>query len=221
MKLGMETDTQDIWGRVLTTNAAIPDIAEIERVLMGFEGPGTQLPPMYSAVKIGGRKLYEYARKGVALDEGLVKERVIYIKQIDVKEIDRAAGTALFDILCSKGVYVRALCADAGRLLGCGAVMSGLKRLKSDSFTMGSSVSFEELRDGPIPSLLPLDAPIAWMPRIDLDESEALSFTQGRIVELTDSGIPEDALRVYSKSGFIGIGRKNMNNELKPEKVLI
>ena len=226
MKMGLCTDTQDIWGTPIAFSGEgdvvlpgeggvfIPDEEEIKRVLKGFEGPGRQRPPMYSAVKVGGRKLYEYARKGVEIDEADVKEREIYIKHIIVNDVDIAAGEVRFDVHCSKGVYIRTLCADAGRLLGCGAVMSGLIRLKSDGFSIEDAVSLDSLEGegcpapattaaGPLaappvdmdgsptttaagpPALLPMDAPLSWMPRAELSSEGAVAFARGQKAEYT------------------------------------
>ena len=236
IKFGLETDTQDIWGKTLATNGDLPDAPSIMRVLKGFEGPGRQRPPMYSAVRAGGRRLYDYARKGEEVDESLVKERDIYIKHIDVKQIDEVAGGAVFDVLCSKGVYIRTICADAGRLLGCGAVMSGLRRLSSDGFSAADAVPLDVLRSGeaPIPPLLPMDEPLGWMRRVDLTESGSLSFAQGRPVlyEALYRGLSEATeeetrhlVRVYGPGGFLGVGKVSPGETpqsavIKPEKVL-
>ena len=248
IKFGLETDTQDIWGARIEgrDGGSLPRGPEIERALKSFEGPGLQRPPMYSAVKVGGRKLYDYARKGDAIDESLVKEREIYIKRIEVKQVDEAAGEAAFEALCSKGVYIRALCADAGRLLGCGAVMSGLRRLSSDGFSIGDAVPLDDLRGegAPMPPLLPMDGPLAWMRRVDLSESGSRAFAQGRTVAEEDrnpgrgEATPEEAshpgrgeatrglVRVYGPGGFLGVGSApegapSRIDAIKPVKVLV
>ncbi|MDR3305553.1 MAG: tRNA pseudouridine(55) synthase TruB [Clostridiales Family XIII bacterium] len=182
MQLGIETDTQDIWGESLHTfQGSFPPEDEVARVLAGFQGPGTQIPPMYSAVKIGGRKLYEYARKGQEVPPDAIRPRQIYINNIYVNRYDRGAGSVVFDVESSKGVYIRTICADAGKLLGCGAVMSGLVRTKSDGFLIENSVALDTLRpeDAALPKLLPLDAPLAWMPAALLDETAARAFANG------------------------------------------
>jgi len=216
MKLGIETDTQDIWGTVLETSNYSIDANEIKRVLKDFIGPGSQKPPMYSAVKVDGRKLYEYARKGVAVNEETIKERKIYIKHIEVNEINIEKGEVSFDVLCSKGVYIRTICADAGRLLGCGAVMSGLIRLKSDGFSIESAVDLE----GEIPPLIPLDEPLSWIPRVTVEDKNALGFTQGKTIGFEDSRILSGIVRVYRDGELLGIGIKN-DIGIKPKKVLV
>jgi len=245
MKLGLETDTQDIWGAPLSDEAALPargdgnakdkwpGAAEIEQVLKGFEGEGAQRPPMYSAVKVGGRKLYEYARKGVEIDESLIKPRRIYIKHICVKDMNETEGSVSFDVHCSKGVYIRTLCVDAGRLLGCGAVMSGLIRLKSDGFGIDDAIPLDSIRDeGTSLVLAPLDTPVQWLPRVDLPVEKTRKFCQGQVITTFasetgafeagyQSGLDHGALvRVYTGGAFVGIGRISENALLTPEKVI-
>ena len=221
MKMGMETDTQDIWGQTLSQSENLPNVDNIERVLKSFEGQGMQKPPLYSAVKVGGRKLYEYARKGTAPDESLIRDRMIYIKHINVKHIDKAESEVCFDILCSKGVYIRTLCADAGRKLGCGAVMSGLRRLKSDGFSIESAYSIEALREGEMPPLLSMDTALGWIQRIEVDEDGARALSQGQALGIRNSVIEDGIIRIYSADSLIGIGCVSEQSLLKPVKILI
>ena len=221
MKLGIETDTQDIWGKELVCdeNAIIPCISEVTDVLKSFEGESTQRPPMYSAIKVKGRKLYEYARKGTSVDEGLIKERKIYIKHINVIGFDPESGEVSFDVFCSKGVYIRTICADAGRILGCGAVMSGLRRLKSDGFSIDLAVSLDEVIHGDMPALMPLDTPLGWMKKEETDDESAKALAQGKVIDAKNKG--DGPVRVYSADSFIGIGKYTDDHKIKPEKVLI
>lgn len=217
MKLGISTDTQDIWGTVTAESELLPDAHIIEKVLKSFEGSGKQKPPMYSAVKIDGRKLYEYARKN---EEVTISEREIYIKHIEVNEIDLVSREARFDVLCSKGVYIRAICADAGRILGCGAVMSGLVRLKSDGFSIDNAVSIDALNEHALPRLLPVDEPLSWLPKVEVDETEAAGFAHGKTIKTTEKNAPTGIVRVYSKDTFLGIGTQT-DLGIKPKKVLV
>ena len=222
MKLGLETDTLDIWG---TTLASTTDFSfekeEIISVLKSFEGPGVQKPPMYSAVKIEGRKLYEYARKGIEVDEGKIKEREIYIKQINVNRIDLDSNEIYFDVVCSKGVYIRTLCADIGRTLGCGAVMSSLIRLKSDNFFIEQAISIDSISENTesFPALLPLDTPLGWMPKVELENEIARRFSLGQKIEFNGEKIGKK--RVYCKGSFIGIGVVSDNGILSPRKIIL
>jgi tRNA pseudouridine55 synthase len=241
MRLGLSTDTHDIWGaereRAPGAQRIRPDQVtrtDIERVLKTFEGAGTQKPPMYSAVKVGGRKLYEYARAGKTVDEELLRIRDIYIKQISVIDFDAGAAEATFDIVCSKGVYVRTICDDAGRLLGCGAVMSGLVRLASDGFLIEDAVPISSLEDQTpeeiAARLLPLEDALRSLPRVDLDEENAAHFQNGRPAQTAEApGHPRklapaqagggNPIRVYAAETLLGIGLHN-GDIIKPHKVL-
>ena len=123
LRLGMETDTQDITGTVLRTCPQRVTRAELEAVLPRFRGEIEQVPPMYSAIKVGGQKLYEIARKG---GEVARKPRSICIHELTVA--GEADGDFLLNVRCSKGTYIRTLCHDIGAALGCGGVMSALRR---------------------------------------------------------------------------------------------
>ena len=222
MKLGLETDTLDIWGTTLSTTSDFSiEKEEIVRVLKGFEGPGVQKPPMYSAIKIEGRKLYEYARKGIEVDESKIKEREIYIKQINVNQIDLDSNEVYFDVVCSKGVYIRTLCADIGAKLGCGAVMNSLVRLKSDSFFIEQAISLENISDSieSFPALLPLDTPLGWMPKVELDNDMARRFSLGQKIEYQEQ--KSEKKRVYCNGSFIGIGFVTDSGLLAPKKIIV
>jgi len=229
MKLGVETDTMDIWGTEIEGLAGTraeekgfetPGADVIAGVLKGFEGPGAQRPPMYSAVKVGGRKLYEYARKGQSVGQDKIREREIFIKHIYVNHIDEGSGEVCFDVHCSKGVYIRTLCSDAGKKLGCGAALSALERLRSDGFSIEGAWPIDSLNDfdGLRLPLLPIDAPLGWMTRVELDEKEGEKFSLGQkqIILKAQSG----NVRVYRGDVFLGIGSMR-ENALKPEKVLV
>ena len=230
MRLGITTDTLDIWGTHTNerTQSTI-DInsisnEEIESTLKSFEGEGLQKPPMYSAVKVGGRKLYEYARAGKTPDDESIRERPISIKHIEIIEHLRDTNEVVFDIVCSKGVYVRTICDDAGKALGCGAVMSGLVRLASDGFAIENAVAISSLEDilrEDIEALLlsPEDA-LACMPRADLDEEATLDFVNGRRTKSMTIIQPDTkAVCVYGTTGFLGIGVPE-NGIIKPHKVI-
>jgi tRNA pseudouridine55 synthase len=234
MRLGVTTDTQDIWGTeiprdpdpALPARAELPAFAEIERVLKGFEGAGTQKPPMYSAVKVGGRKLYAYARAGQTVDEALLRERDIYIKQIYVTDFNADAGEVTFDVTCSKGVYVRTICHDAGRLLGCGAAMSGLVRLASDGFSLEDATPLSAFEDMPSEEiaarLLPPDAALSAMARVDLDAENAAHFGNGRVAEgeiPLPAAADGTAIRLYGAGRFLGIGLLR-DGRIRPHKVI-
>ena len=123
LRLGLETDTQDITGTVLRTSSEVPDRSALEAVLPQFRGEICQLPPMYSAIKVNGKKLYEIARKGGEVER---QSRQITIHELTL--LGEENGDYLLRVRCSKGTYIRTLCHDIGQALGCGGVMTALRR---------------------------------------------------------------------------------------------
>lgn len=142
MTLGLETDTEDITGTVLTESDEIPSPDEVIKVCQSFLGETEQIPPMYSALKIGGQKLVDIAREGGTVERA---PRKIRIDKIECEKISPKVYRLL--VKCSKGTYIRTLCADIGKKLGCGAVMSSLERTRSASFTLEASHTIEELEN--------------------------------------------------------------------------
>ena len=153
LRLGMATDTQDIWGTALENNGEVRTKEEIESVLRAFRGPIMQLPPMYSAIKIRGKKLYEIARRGGDVPR---EPRPVTIYRLDVTDRDEAGDWGL-EIECSKGTYIRTLCADIGAALGCGGCMSALRRVRAGRFTISQAHTLEEIRSAPEGCVLPLE----------------------------------------------------------------
>ena len=152
LRLGTVTDTQDIWGNVLEQRDGVRTREDIEAVLDQFRGPIMQLPPMYSAIKIRGKKLYEIARRGGDVQR---EPRPITIYRLDVTDRDEAGDWGL-EIECSKGTYIRTLCADIGAALGCGGCMSALRRVRAGKFTIDQAHTLDQIRQDPEKYILPL-----------------------------------------------------------------
>ena len=140
MLLGVKTDTQDTEGKITGQSDKVVTPAEIKAALAGMVGKIKQVPPAYSAVKYCGEPLYKWARKGVILD---VAPREVEIQSIIVEDISFPRVT--FRVACSKGTYIRTLCADIGELLGCGACLCGLRRLRSGFFSEDMAVSLDNM----------------------------------------------------------------------------
>ena len=138
--LGKTSDTEDITGNILTESDNIPEEETVLSVISGFVGESLQTPPMYSALKIGGEKLCDLARRGVTVER---EARKITIHSIDAERI----GERLYslDVHCSKGTYIRTLCADIGDRLGCGGLMNALMRTKASCFTLEDAITLDEL----------------------------------------------------------------------------
>ncbi|MDR0357342.1 MAG: tRNA pseudouridine(55) synthase TruB [Clostridiales Family XIII bacterium] len=239
MKLGAVSDTQDIWGTVTQSAPPgdLPDADAICDALKSMEGKGTQTTPLYSAAKYRGKPLYAYARAGTPLPEDARKERDIHINRIVIREIDLANASVRFDIDCSAGVYIRTVCCDVGRKLGCGAVMSALVRTRSCGFRIEESHGPDELESmqGSLP-VLPADSALGDLPAVVLDDAAARTFQNGGSISMNSyenvSGprqgdVNDEAAvaaregfsRVYADSRFIGIA-KCERGVLKPRKVI-
>ncbi|MCC8160842.1 MAG: tRNA pseudouridine(55) synthase TruB [Oscillospiraceae bacterium] len=206
MVLGMTTDTQDADGEVLTECAADCSEEEIRSAVSGFIGEIEQIPPMYSAIKQNGKKLYELARKGIEVER---KSRKVTINSIDILKIDGARVT--IDVCCSKGTYIRTLCEDIGIRLGTGAYMNTLRRVKTGPFTIEESHTLGELEDlkrqGTLESvIIPVDRLFADYPSVRLNEKQVKSVTNG--VRMTYNGIEGQSYRVYDeKNKFLCISK--------------
>ncbi len=228
MRLGVKSETGDIWGNELET-VEVPKILELEGInecLKSFEGRITQRVPGFSAQKHDGRKLYEYARAG---EEIPVKEKKVDIKNVTVIAFDDKKKEVAFDIFCSKGTYVRTICTDAGEKLGTGGVMNFLLRTTAGGLDVKDSVTAEELKSeidsaGNINKYLrdPGDL-LKNMNRIVLSKADARLFVNGIVLDKrTDDETYYAVFTASENKGgkLIGIGR-GRNKKLKPHKVII
>ena len=151
MKLGRDTNTCDVWGEVCAESSEelVNGVTEddVRRVLGSFTGRITQLPPLYSAVKVKGKRLYEYARKGRDVD---IPEREVYITSLEIEDMRLGLGYdswVMFSCECTKGTFIRSICHDAGEMLGVHAALSSLTRTASGIFTEDSAISLDQLRE--------------------------------------------------------------------------
>ena len=179
LRLGIETDTQDTTGAVLKTTGQIPDRAALEAVLPRFRGEISQLPPMYSAIKVNGKKLYEIARRGGEVER---QPRRITIHSLDL--IGEESGDYILRVRCSKGTYVRTLCHDIGAALGCGGAMSALRRTRIGLYDVKDAHTMEELtsvtREAAESLVLPLESIFLEYPVIALTAVNEAHCRNGR-----------------------------------------
>ncbi|MCM3782913.1 tRNA pseudouridine(55) synthase TruB [Neobacillus mesonae] len=214
LRLGIATDTEDITGEI-TARAEDVQVTreEVERVLIKFIGTISQVPPMYSAVKVNGKRLYELAREGKTVER---KSREVTIHELELKGMDVVDGypEISFRVLCSKGTYIRTLCVDIGEALGYPSTMVELTRTMSAGIPLGRCLKIEEIQDcvmeGTLPSyLIPTDQSIWNMPAHTLKEGHEKSVFQGK--KLPDKLISpeinkEGLIRLYSaEEQFLGI----------------
>ena len=209
-RLGITTDTQDITGTELSRNEDDVSDDEVRACVNGFLGDSMQIPPMYSAVKIDGKRLYELAREGKTVER---QPRPIHVDVIDVIDYDKNARSGHLTILCSKGTYVRTIIHDMGEQLGTGGVMTSLVRVYSGGLTIDDCMRIEEIsskviEDGLDSVLTPLDRCFPDYPKVTLDEHCTKLYKNG--VKLRSDQVsrqPDDRIyRVYGVSGFLGLG---------------
>lgn len=198
LRLGMTTDTQDIWGQTLTSHPVGSDVTEelIRDTIRRFEGRQEQIPPMYSAVKVQGKKLYELARRGVTVER---RPRTVTFYRICIEKIELPRIT--MRVSCSKGSYIRTLCHDIGASLGCGGCMEALTRTKAGPFLLSGSIRLDDLKqavnEGNISRwLTPVDALFSEMPSFLVKDRYATAAQNGHPL----SGYMIEADRSRAKS---------------------
>lgn len=211
MRLGVTTDTQDMSGTVLEEKPVLASAAEVEAAMESFVGGYEQVPPMYSALKINGKRLYELAREGREVER---KPRRVSLYGIEI--LSMQLPEVSFRVSCSKGTYIRTLCHDIGGSLGCGAAMSSLKRTKSGCFTLDTAVTLselEQLRDEKAIEkvLVPVDAMFDGLAAVHVPDIYIRAVQNGnffslhQIMERRMFGFDEE-VRVYNSAGrFYGI----------------
>lgn len=237
MKLGMVTDTLDITGTVLETKPVDVSEEDVIQTIDSFRGWITQIPPKYSALKVNGKPLYKYAREGVEVE---IKSRKIYVEDIQPVEVNLGENRILFRVTCSKGTYIRTICDDIGKKLGCGGTMTALQRTQSGCFRVEDARTLPEILEMTDEELercvIPMDETLVHLGRIELKSMESVPFYyNGREIDtgyvnvLASPAVPEamqeesrlgDKYRVYDPEGkFLGISSLR-ENTLYPEKVM-
>ena len=209
LKLGVVTNTQDVTGEVLEERPVDVTGERFRAALEGFRGHIEQVPPMYSAIKVNGKKLYELARKGKEVER---KPRPVTIRALELLGWPDAGEDFLLRVACSKGTYVRTLCHDVGQALGCGGCMSSLRRVKAAGFTLADCVTLEAVqrlvdRGEGESLLLPVDTYFArngWKASVTVRPAAEMVLRNGGQVSVSGAGTE---CRVYSESGeFLGLG---------------
>lgn len=206
--LGVTTDTEDVTGAVLTTSDAIPDEEKVRETVAGFVGEYMQTPPMYSALKVGGKKLYELAREGQVIER---EARAVRIHSISVERISDTEYS--LDVECSKGTYIRTLCADIGHRLDCGGTMKTLERCEASGFYLSDGVSLDELEALTVEKrwerVLPVEHIFRDKKEVRLEPFFARLARAGQEIYLKKikSNIPEgDLVRLSDAEGFFALG---------------
>ena len=204
LRLGLVTNTQDTSGTVLEERPVAVDRSALEAALAPFRGDILQIPPMYSAIKRDGKKLYELARKGQEVER---EPRPVTIYALDVVE-QTGPADYLLRVKCSKGTYVRTLCHDIGQALGCGGCMYSLRRTEAAGFSLDQAVTLDALLSAEDPQslLLPVDAYFAGRPILILKAGPEKKVRNGTAVSVPQAA--DGQYRVYGESGaFLALGQ--------------
>lgn len=225
-KLGVRTDTLDVWGEVLEEKKVSAKLEDIMLLIPKYSGEITQIPPMYSAVKKDGVRLYDLARQGIEVER---EERKVTISQLKLLTYDDETFTGQLKIACSKGTYIRTLIDDIGRDLGCGAVMTSLVRTKACGFTLEDSVTIDDIKElskeGECPEntrglLRSSESLFTVYRKISVSEKQSLRFSNGNPLDIERTAIRKSAedgeiLRVCDRNGkFLGLGKVSLDSGL-------
>jgi tRNA pseudouridine55 synthase len=222
MYLGVETDTQDGTGTVVARSEALPAPDHIASTLAALVGEHWQTPPLYSAIHVQGLRLYEYARRGLAVE---VAARPVQIYAVSLENI--ALPEVTFTVACSKGTYIRTLAADLGRQWGCGAHLRALRRLQVGPFTLAQAVSLEALDRCPeaaAAALIPMADCLPHLPAVEVDAAAAARLVQGQAVPAPAgtaaaiAGAPY--CRLVCQGRLLAVGALTAEAKLQPVRVL-
>lgn len=229
LKLGITTDTQDISGKILKSSEVNAGFDRIKEVVDSFIGEYKQLPPMYSAIKVGGRKLYEYARQGMEVER---QRRTVQIKDIRILEYNELEHEVTVLVDCSRGTYVRTLLHDIGETLGCGGTMKELVRIRVGSFHIDKALKLSDIErlheDGRLKEhIVPMDDMFDSYCRVFINKEYNKLVRNGNAfyesMAHTDMQQPTEYVRVYdADAAFVGIYRYYQDEKLfKPVKMLL
>ncbi len=230
LKLGITTDTQDITGTVLKTAEVTVDIVRITEVVKSYIGEYFQLPPMYSAIKVNGKKLYELARQGKEIDR---ERRKVIIKDIRILAYSEEAKEVLLSVDCGKGTYIRTLLHDIGENLGCGGTMKSLVRTAVGNFQIGQALKLSEIealvQDHSLHEyIIAIDHFFQSYTKINIDRQHhkliynGNSFNKEHLIQ-TELEDATEFVRVYdAEDNFVGIYRHDKEEDLyKPVKMFL
>ena len=193
LRCGYSTDTQDTSGRVTAQTGISPTEAELTDVLPEFTGEISQIPPMYSAIKVSGKKLYELARKGETVER---KPRTVNISELSL--VGHDGDDFVLSVSCSKGTYIRTLCNDIGERLGCLACMGALRRTNAGPFDVRGAHPLSEISEGPERYIIPVDSLFSEHPAIELSAAQTAKLKCGNILNVSAKN---GTYRVYGENG--------------------
>ena len=217
LAFGIATDSGDVGGKVIARAEAFiqPSEEELQAALRQLTGEITQVPPVYSAIKIKGQRACDLMRQNIAVE---IPERQVHIYRFAL--LARRENSLLLDVDCSKGTYIRTLCTDLGNILGIPAAMSFLVRTRVGDFRLEESYTLEELKEAGCAALVVPEEQLSHIVRYELAEHRARAFCNGLATHDRTPGRPGGLLRVFSQGIFLGIGRYDAKEQaVVPEKV--
>lgn len=213
LKFGIETNTLDIWGEVLREEKSEVSASAFDAILQKFRGSILQVPPMYSALKLNGQRLYDLARQGIEVKR---EARPVTIYSLEAEAFDEKEQTATIRVACSKGTYIRSLIDDIGKALGTFAVMTSLCRTSACGFSLGESISMDELKslspDEINAKLLPIERLFETYREVTVSEAQSVRFKNGgalgleRLRTLPKDYSENEIFRVKFGDKFLGLG---------------
>lgn len=228
VQLGVMTDTGDAEGVVIEIKPVpMLSIDEIQACLRDFTGEIDQIPPMYSALKHNGKKLYELAREGKTIERKARRINIFELKLLSYYDAEREYPNQLIlEVFCSKGTYIRSLAEDIGHSLGCGGTVSALRRLEAGQFNIEDAKSIEQLTAMSevdlYASLINVDKPLESIPDIRLSDEQAIAVKYGQAITISLEFIPEllpASLRMYHAGVFLGLGEIGLDGKMAPKKL--
>ncbi len=222
VRLGITTDSCDITGNVISECSVDSDI-DLKSISPKFIGKQMQIPPMYSAIKQNGVRMYELARRGETAE---IPAREIEIFKLSQTSSVNEQNEFNIDCTVSKGTYIRSLCRDIGEALGCGATLTALCRTATAGFTLDKCIDLEQLTAENIHEyILPCDLAVEYMPKLFVSEKQAIRFSNGGELSLDRikyDGFQNNGIyRVYFKNKFLGLGRAYLNKQILKIECLV
>ncbi len=230
VQLGVMTDTGDLEGAVIETKP-VPELSidDVLSCLEKFTGEIDQVPPMYSALKLNGKKLYELAREGITVERKARHITIFELKLLtDSHALAREPDQLMLEVHCSKGTYIRSLAEDIGYFLGCGATVKELRRLEAGQFNIENARTIEQLTAMDQPSLLQClinaDKPLEALPAVQLTDEQTICIKHGQLLDLLalpscNVGTRQGTVRMYNDAVFLGLGEMRLDGKLAPKKL--
>jgi tRNA pseudouridine55 synthase len=230
IQLGVMTDTGDAEGRVIETRPVLDlSMEEIHASLQQFKGEIDQIPPMYSALKHNGKKLYELAREGITINRKARQIKIFELKLLSGSQTGAWEPDQLtLEVFCSKGTYIRSLAEDIGRSLGCGGTVQALRRLEAGLFNIEQAKTIEELtamsEQDLLQCLIDVDKPLEALPYAHLSDEQAIAIKYGQSINFNRTpdfipGMWQGRVRMYHAADFLGLGEMLLDGKIAPKKL--